>query len=86
MTIAERARKHFNAPATVVSGPRCQTHNINEGSVANSQHMYGEAVDLSIRGVSADELLAYIQQQTDVRYAYKIDPNNVHFDIPRRKR
>lgn len=79
--IADNARAYFNAPATVVSGLRCKTHNANEGGVANSRHMSGKAIDLRIKGVSADTLLAYIQKQPGVRYAYKINSTNVHFDI-----
>lgn len=81
--LAESARKHFGRPAYVVSGLRCQEWNRIQGGVVNSQHMYGEAVDLQIKGVSADELLAYIKTQHGVRYAYKINDTNVHFDIPR---
>ena len=67
----------------MVSGLRCKVHNANCGGVANSQHMYGEAVDLRIKGVSGDKLLAYMKQQPEVRYAYKINATNVHFDIPK---
>lgn len=81
--LAESARKHFGRPAYVVSGLRCQEWNRIQGGVVNSQHIYGEAVDLQIQGVSADELLAYIKTQPGVRYAYKINDTNVHFDIPR---
>ena len=84
--LADRARKHFGAPATVVSGLRCQRHNANEGGVANSQHMYGEACDICIKGVSGDRLLAFMQAQPEVRYTYKINSTNVHFDIPKGKR
>ena len=84
--LADRARAHFAAPATVVSGLRCKEHNANEGGVENSQHLYGEAVDLRIRGVSSAELLAYIRKQPEVRYAYAINDTNVHFDIPKGKR
>jgi len=84
--IADRARGHFGAPATVVSGLRCRIHNANTGGVDNSQHMYGEAVDLRIRGVSSMELLGYLQQQPEVRYAYAINDTNVHFDIPKGNR
>lgn len=84
--LADRARKHFGAPATVVSGLRCEKHNANVGGVANSQHMYGEAVDLRIQGVSAGELLFFIQSQPGVRYAYAINDTNVHFDIPKGER
>lgn len=80
--IADAARRHFGKPGHVISGLRCQIHNANEGGVANSQHMYGEAIDLRIEGVSSNQLLAFIQTQPH-RYAYKINSTNVHFDIPK---
>lgn len=83
MELADRARKHFGAPAHVVSGLRCQRWNQIQGGVANSQHMYGEAMDIRIDGVTADELLAFFQKQPEVRYCYKINSTNVHFDIPK---
>lgn len=84
--LCDRARKHFGAPGHVVSGLRCRQHNADSGGVVNSQHMYGEAADLRIDGVSSDKLLAYMQQQPEVRYAYKINDTNVHFDIPKGSR
>ena len=86
MELADRARKHFGAPAHVVSGLRCSRWNQIQGGVANSQHMYGEAMDIRIDGVSADELLAWMKQQPEVRYCYAINSTNVHFDIPKGKR
>lgn len=83
--VAERARKHFGRPGYVVSGLRCRQHNANVGGVANSQHMAGEAVDLQIAGIGAGELLEFIREQPEVRYAYAINGSNVHFDIPREK-
>ena len=86
MELADRARKHFGAPAHVVSGLRCSRWNQIQGGVANSQHMYGEAMDIWIEGVTGDDLLAFFQQQPEVRYCYKINSTNVHFDIPKGKR
>ena len=86
MELADRARKHFGRPAHVVSGLRDSRWNAIQGGVANSQHMYGEAMDIRIDGVTADELLAFFQQQPEVRYCYKINSTNVHFDIPKGKR
>lgn len=79
--IADGARSHFKAEATVVSGLRCEVHNANEGGVKNSRHKSGRAIDLRIKGVTADALLAYVKKQPGVRYAYKINGTNVHFDI-----
>ena len=84
--IANDARKYFCKPGFVVSGLRCKEWNRIQGGVENSQHIYGEACDLQIQGISADKLLAYIQKQPGVRYAYKINSTNVHFDIPAGKR
>lgn len=83
MELADRARKHFGSPAHVISGLRCQRWNQIQGGVANSQHMYGEAMDIRIDGVTAAELLAWMKKQPEVRYCYKINSTNVHFDIPK---
>lgn len=86
MELADRARKHFGAPAHVVSGLRCSRWNQIQGGVANSQHMYGEAMDIRIDGVTADTLLEWMKKQPEVRYCYAINSTNVHFDIPKGKR
>lgn len=83
MELADRARKHFGRPAHVVSGLRCQRWNQIQGGVANSQHTYGEAMDIRIDGVSAYALLAWMKKQPEVRYCYAINATNVHFDIPK---
>lgn len=83
MELADRARKHFGRPAHVVSGLRCTRWNQIQGGVANSQHMYGEAMDIRIDGVTSAELLAWMKKQPEVRYCYAINATNVHFDIPK---
>lgn len=84
--LADRARTYFGRPAHNVSFLRCKQHNANSGGVANSQHMYGEAMDIRIDGVSGDRLLEFFKAQPEVRYTYKINNTNVHFDIPKGKR
>ena len=84
--IADAAREHFGKPAHVVSGLRCQRWNAHEGGVANSQHMYGEAIDLRIDGVDSETLRQFVATQPGHRYSYRINSTNVHFDIPARSR
>ena len=82
--ICDQLRSHFGVPVTVVSGLRCRRHNAACGGTANSQHMYGEAVDIRVQGVSQAEVEAYLDTRTDVRYHYPISGSrNVHFDIPK---
>ena len=84
--IADAARSHFGKPAHVISGLRCQKWNAHEGGVANSQHMYGEAIDLRIDGVDSETLRQFVSTQPGHRYSYRINSTNVHFDIPAQSR
>ncbi len=79
--VADRARAHFGRPGHNVSFLRCREWNRLQGGVANSQHMYGEAMDLRIEGVSAGELYSFLKKQPEVRYTYEINAANVHFDV-----
>lgn len=79
--LADRVRGHFGAPMTVSSGVRCITHNATVGGAVASRHMAGKAMDFCVKGKSAAEVLAFVQSQSDVRYAYAIDGNYVHMDI-----
>lgn len=81
--IADAAREHFGRPAHVISGLRCQQWNAHEGGVENSQHIYGEAIDLCVEGVSAEDLRKFVASQPGHRWSYCINSTNVHFDIPK---
>lgn len=79
--LADKVRAHFGAPATVSSGVRCQAHNDElPGSVPNSYHVRGKAMDFCVRGVSGSALLAYVKT-LPVHYAYQIDGSFVHMDV-----
>ena len=84
--IADAARDHFGKPAHVISGLRCKQWNAHEGGVANSQHQYGEAIDLRIDGVPSETLRQFVATQPGHRYSYCINSTNVHFDIPKVER
>lgn len=78
---ADRVRANFDAPVTVSSGVRCTKHNANVGGVANSRHLSGKAMDFCVAGKTAKQVLAYVQTQPEIRYAYAIDERFVHMDI-----
>lgn len=82
LRLADKVRGHFGAPCIVSSGVRCQQHNDSlPGSVPNSRHLQGKAMDFRIDGISATKTLAYVQSLPGVRYAYAIDKNYVHMDV-----
>ena len=82
MRLADRVREAAGAPMCPSSTVRCQAHNDElSGSVPNSRHLSGRAMDFCIRGWGADRTLALVRQQPEVRYAYAIDNRYVHMDV-----
>ncbi len=82
MRLADRVREAAGAPMRPSSTVRCQAHNDElSGSVPNSRHLSGKAMDFCIRGCGADRTLALVRQQPEVRYAYAIDNRYVHMDV-----
>ena len=82
MRLADRVREAAGAPMCPSSTVRCQAHNDElSGSVPNSRHLSGKAMDFCIRGWGADRTLALVRQQPEVRYAYAIDDSYVHMDV-----
>lgn len=82
--IANQLRKSLGVPVDVISGLRCETWNRLQGGVTNSQHMYGEAMDIRARGKSQATVEAELDKIGGVRYHYPIkNSSNVHFDIPK---
>lgn len=80
--VCQRLRDQLDAPFQVSSGPRCPAHNAKVGGVANSRHLTGRAVDFSIRGKTAAQILPIAQAQPEIRYAYAIDGSYVHMEMP----
>jgi len=48
-----------NKPIIITSGYRCPAHNKAVGGATNSQHMYGKAADILVKGMSPRELEKY---------------------------
>ena len=46
--VLEPLRQHYGKPIRITSGYRCPLLNAAVGGVTNSQHLYGEAADLSV--------------------------------------
>lgn len=81
VTLAEDMRMDFGLPMIVSSGLRCPAHNKAVGGAAGSRHMVGKAVDFSVPGKTAAQILAAVSRDGRVRYAYAIDENHVHMDV-----
>lgn len=45
-------RNHYGKPMTITSGMRCRTRNKRVGGITNSLHLYGQATDFYMKGVT----------------------------------
>lgn len=90
---ANDMREYLGVPIVIVppdghsggSGYRCQAYNDSlPGSVKNSRHVQGKAVDIITRGVpdeKVEERLAQRKAAGKLRYWYRIGPGAHHMDI-----
>lgn len=77
-------RDHFGKPIHITSAIRCQKYNDSlSGSIKNSKHVKGWAVDFYISGVSYDTLAKYVKTLPYFNYCYRVKPNQnvIHYDI-----
>lgn len=61
--LLEKIRNHFGAAVTVTSGVRCKAHNSSPavGGATNSQHLYGAAADIKVKGVVPKKVADYVE-------------------------
>ena len=81
--IADEIREHFGSPAIITSGTRCAKHNKEVGGVSNSYHLYGNAIDIYVQGVSGQQLLNFCKEivnRGSARYTYYITGQACHID------
>ena len=60
--VLQSIRDHFGAAITINSGYRTPQYNTKVGGVAQSQHCYGTAADITVKGVSVDTVAAYARK------------------------
>lgn len=60
--VLETIRAHFDAPVVIHSGYRTPQYNAKAGGVAHSQHCYGTAADITVRGQTPAAVAAYARQ------------------------
>ena len=59
--ILQEIRSHFGRAVTINSGFRTAAKNKSVGGAANSQHLYGMAADITVKGVSPSRVAAFAE-------------------------
>lgn len=59
--ILQQIRGHFNAPITINSGYRTVEYNKKIGGATYSQHIYGTAADIVVKGVEPEKVADFAE-------------------------
>lgn len=81
----QKARDHFDRPLIITSGYRTTAHNVKVGGVSNSNHVFGNAADVYIPGVSSLDLYNYFCEIAGDSCEIGIYNNFVHFAVQTKK-
>ena len=60
--LLQKIRDHFGAPITINSAYRTPEYNKKIGGSTYSQHQYGKAADVVVKGVKPSDVAAYAEQ------------------------
>lgn len=85
LEVLEGLREHFNNPIIITSGNRCATHNNAIGGENKSQHMLGKAVDIKIKDIHEDEVVAYLERHYSDMYGIGRYVGRTHIDVREQK-
>ena len=59
--VLQKIRDHFGKPVTINSAYRTPGKNKQVGGAAYSQHLYGTAADISIKGIASKDVADYAE-------------------------
>ena len=83
--VLQKIRDHFEAAVTVNSGYRTPAHNKKVGGAAYSQHLYGTAADITVKGVKPRDVAAYAETLLPNTGGIGIYDTFVHVDVRKTK-
>ena len=79
--VLQKIRDHFGKPVNINSAYRTPAKNKQVGGASYSQHLYGLAADISVRGVSSKEVADYAETLLPNRGGIGIYDSFTHVDV-----
>ena len=79
--LLQKIRDHFGKAVVINSGFRTAKYNKSVGGAAYSQHLYGMAADITVKGVKPADVAAYAETLLPDKGGIGIYPNFVHVDV-----
>lgn len=82
INVLQPVRDHFKAAVIISSGARTVAHNQAIGGAALSQHLFGEAADIKVKGVSDLDVFAFIRDNLEFdQLIYEIKGNTTWIHV-----
>ena len=82
VAVLQQIRSHFKAPVTITSGYRTVAYNSKlKNASPNSQHLYGLAADIKVKGVAPAKVAAYAETLLPKSGGIGIYDTFVHVDV-----
>ena len=79
--VLETIRAHFGAAVTINSGYRTPEHNAKVGGAAHSQHCYGMAADISVKGQTPAAVAAFARTLMPDWGGVGVYKSFIHIDV-----
>lgn len=81
VNVLQKIRNHFGRAVTITSAYRTPSRNKAVGGQAYSQHLYGRAADIKVKGVAPKTVAAYAEKLLPKSGGIGIYSTFVHIDV-----
>lgn len=81
VTVLQKIRNHFGQAVTITSAYRTPAHNKDVGGTTYSQHLYGKAADIKVKGVTPKKVYDYAESILKDKGGIGIYNTFTHIDV-----